>query len=60
MQVQEREWLTPQEAAEYLAVSTGTLRQWRYLEYGPKPAKRKRIIRYSKAVIDRWLEDGRG
>ena len=60
MLVQEQGWLTPQEAAEYIKVTVGTLRQWRYIGYGPRPVKRRRIIRYNKAVIDRWLTDGRG
>lgn len=42
-------------AAEYLSVSSGTLRVWRSQGRGPKYRKIGRIIRYEKADLDSWL-----
>lgn len=42
-------------AAEYLSVSSGTLRIWRSKGRGPKYRKIGRMIRYDKSDLDVWL-----
>lgn len=56
---QEREspWLTPQEAADYLGVALGTLRNWTSARYVPF-ARRGRVVRYRRDALDRWLRRG--
>ena len=50
-----REWMTPADAAEYLAVSPRTLQHWRTRKVGPPFHKVEKTIRYHKAEIDLWL-----
>ena len=50
-------WLTPQEAAAYLSVSVGTLRNWTSAHYIPF-CKRGRVVRYHRETIDKWLARG--
>jgi excisionase family DNA binding protein len=50
-------WLTPQEAAAYLNISLGTLRNWTSARYVPF-SKRGRVVRYHKDIIDKWLAKG--
>jgi excisionase family DNA binding protein len=59
------EWLTIDEAADYLRKPVETLRKWRTQGYGPPAAKTGRSLLYRKAGIDKWLaerelESGRG
>lgn len=50
-------WLTPPEAADYISVALGTLRNWTSAHYIPH-VKRGRVVRYHRDAIDEWL--GRG
>jgi excisionase family DNA binding protein len=50
-------WLKPDEAAEYIGVTLGTLRNWTSARYVPF-AKRGRVVRYHRDVLDRWLSKG--
>jgi excisionase family DNA binding protein len=50
-------WLTPADAAAYLGVALGTLRNWTSARYVPY-AKRGRVVRYHRDALDRWLARG--
>jgi excisionase family DNA binding protein len=50
-------WMTPREAAAYLSVSVGTLRNWTSARFVPF-SKRGGIVRYHKDTIDMWLAKG--
>ena len=50
-------WMTPQEAAAYLRIALGTLRNWTSARFIPF-AKRGRVVRYHRESIDRWLAKG--
>jgi excisionase family DNA binding protein len=50
-------WLKPLEAARYLGIALGTLRNWTSARYVPH-ARRGRIVRYHRGVLDRWLSKG--
>jgi excisionase family DNA binding protein len=50
-------WLKPELAAIYLGVSLGTLRNWTSARYVPF-ARRGRVVRYHRDVLDRWLARG--
>ena len=50
-------WLTPQGAAEYLGGALGTLRTWTSAHYIPH-AKRGRVVRYRRDLLDAWLSRG--
>ena len=50
-------WLTPTQAAEYLGVALGTLRNWTSARYVPH-VRRGRVVRYRRDVLDRWLSRG--
>lgn len=50
-------WLKPCEAAAYLGISLGTLRNWTSARYVPF-AKRGRVVRYNQLALDRWLQKG--
>ena len=47
-------WMTPAEAATYLGVSLGTLRNWTSARYVPF-ARRGRVVRYRRDALDDWL-----
>jgi hypothetical protein len=49
--------ITPAELAMFLSIPAGTLRQWRYLDVGPKALRVGRHIRYEPAEVRRWLEE---
>lgn len=53
-----RQWLTPEEAADYLKVTEQKLADLRYLKEGPRFRKVGRLIRYSHADLDSWLDQG--
>lgn len=53
-----RQWLTPEEAATYLKVTEQKLADLRYLKEGPRFRKVGRLIRYSHADLDSWLDAG--
>jgi excisionase family DNA binding protein len=47
-------WLAPREAAAYLGISLGTLRNWTSARYVPF-ARRGRVVRYRRHDLDAWL-----
>ena len=47
-------WMAPEETARYLRIALGTLRNWTSAHYIPH-AKRGRVVRYHRTIIDRWL-----
>ena len=50
-------WMTPEEAARYLGIALGTLRNWTSAKYVPH-AKRGRVVRYHREQLDKWLSKG--
>jgi excisionase family DNA binding protein len=50
-------WMNPEEAAAYLHIKLGTLRNWTSAKFVPH-AKRGRVVRYNRDVIDKWLSRG--
>jgi len=50
-------WLTPQEAAHYLRIALGTLRNLTSQRRVPF-ARRGRIVRYRRDLLDAWLANG--
>ena len=50
-------WLRPLEAALYLGVALGTLRNWTSAHYVPH-SKRGRVVRYHRDALDKWLGKG--
>ena len=51
-----RELLTDQQTADALAVSTGTLANWRCSRLeGPPFIKLGRLVRYRKSDLEEWL-----
>jgi excisionase family DNA binding protein len=50
-------WMTPAQAAAYLGVALGTLRNWTSAKFVPF-ARRGRCVRYHRGVLDRWLSRG--
>ena len=52
------QWLTPKQAASYLQIALGTLRNWTSARYVPH-AKRGNVVRYHRDELDRWLSAGR-
>jgi len=50
-------WMTPAEAATYLGIALGTLRNWTSARYIPF-SKRGRVVRYHRDTIDKWLARG--
>jgi excisionase family DNA binding protein len=51
-------WMTPLEAAAYLRVSLGTLRNWTSARYVPF-VRRGRVVRYRRDDLDEWLSKDR-
>ena len=52
----EQKFLTPSEAAQYLAVPAGTLAHWRLHRRGPRFSRvNTRCVRYHIADLDAWL-----
>jgi excisionase family DNA binding protein len=50
-------WMGPLEAAAYLGIALGTLRNWTSAKFVPH-SKRGRVVRYHRDVLDRWLNRG--
>jgi len=46
--------MTPEDAAEYLGIAIGTLRNWTSARYIPF-ARRGRVVRYHREQLDKWL-----
>jgi excisionase family DNA binding protein len=55
----ETPWMMPAEAAAYLGISLGTLRNWTSQRTIPF-AKRGRVVRYQRKALDHWLVTGTG
>jgi len=49
--------MTPKEAALYIGIAIGTLRNWTSARYVPH-SKRGRVVRYDRHAIDQWLRRG--
>jgi excisionase family DNA binding protein len=47
-------WMRPEEAADYIGIALGTLRNWTSSELIPH-SKKGRVVRYHRDTIDRWL-----
>ena len=52
-------WLTPAEAAAYLALSEGSLRNWRSAGTGPAYSKAAGRVRYRSDDLDAFMDAGR-
>ena len=50
-------WMGPEETAQYLGIALGTLRNWTSAHFIPH-AKKGRVVRYNREIIDRWLGKG--
>jgi excisionase family DNA binding protein len=50
------ELISTAQAAEFLGVSDGTLRYWRYMDQGPRSFRVGRHVKYRREDIDSWLE----
>lgn len=50
-------WLAPADAAVYLGIAIGTLRNWTSARYVPH-VKRGRVVRYHRDTLDAWLRRG--
>ena len=51
------EYLTPEQAAEYLGIKPQTLANWRSTgRYGLPYLRAGRLIRYRRDALDRWLD----
>ena len=51
-------WLTTDEAARYLSVAPGTLRNWRVDGQGPTANTVGRIVRYHRNSLDAFMREG--
>ena len=51
-------WLTTEQAAAYLSMSAGTLRNWRMNGQGPRYSVVGRIVRYHRDQLDAFLLAG--
>ncbi|WP_038650808.1 helix-turn-helix domain-containing protein [Roseicyclus elongatus] len=51
-------WLTTEQAANYLSVSTGTLANWRSAGNGPRYKAVGRLVRYHRDDLDAFLMEG--
>jgi predicted DNA-binding transcriptional regulator AlpA len=49
--------ITTTELAAFLSIPAATLRQWRYLDVGPKALRVGRHVRYEPAEVRRWLRE---
>lgn len=48
--------LTPDEVAELLRTSPGTLRYWRHVGIGPPSFKLGRRVKYRRADLEAWVD----
>jgi hypothetical protein len=53
-------YLSPQELATWLAQKQRTIRHWRETEYGPKPSKFGRSVRYAVKEVEAFCADPEG
>ncbi|MEM0961677.1 MAG: helix-turn-helix domain-containing protein [Bacteroidota bacterium] len=55
-----REWLSPEDAAEHVGVSTTTLARWRSAGEGPPYTKPTgTLVRYRRDELDDWMGSSR-
>ncbi len=50
-------WMSYPQAASYLGIRVGTLRNWVSARYVPF-ARRGRVVRFHREKLDRWLRHG--
>ncbi|MCC7421626.1 MAG: helix-turn-helix domain-containing protein [Planctomycetaceae bacterium] len=50
-------WINAVQAAAYLGIALGTLRNWTSARYVPF-VRRGRVVRYHRERLDRWLSQG--
>lgn len=50
-------WMSYPQAASYLGIRVGTLRNWVSARYVPF-ARRRRVVRFHKKQLDQWLRRG--
>lgn len=50
-----REWLSPQELADWLGVPVKTVYVWRQTGNGPRAFKVGKHLRYRRADLESWL-----
>ena len=55
-----RKYVSPEGLAEMLDIPLRTIRRWRVDDYGPRPIKVGRLLRYSLAEVDAFLADPEG
>lgn len=48
-------WMKTDQAAEYLQVSPGTLRNWRVDGHGPRASTVGRVVRYHRDDLDAFM-----
>ncbi len=53
----ETPWMSYPQAASYLGIRIGTLRNWVSARYVPF-ARRGRVVRFHREKLDRWLRHG--
>ena len=51
----EREWLSPQELADWLNVPLATIYQFNFEGKAPKRIKVGRSVRYRRADVEAWI-----
>jgi excisionase family DNA binding protein len=57
MKAVDREWLSPDELADWLGIPTNTIYQWRLRGLGPRGHKIGRHVRYRRADVEAWLAE---
>jgi excisionase family DNA binding protein len=50
--------LTVDELAQWLGLNPGTLRYWRHVNRGPRSLSVGGAVRYRRADVEAWLEQG--
>lgn len=52
-----KQYLKPEEAADYLGIAPQTLANWRYQGGGPRFIKAGRNVRYDASTLQQWMAD---
>jgi hypothetical protein len=50
-------WMRPLQAADYLGIAIGTLRNWTWTRFVPF-ARRRHVVRYHREHLDEWMLGG--
>jgi excisionase family DNA binding protein len=50
--------LNVDQVAEWLGISTGTLRYWRHVHRGPRSLSVGGAVRYRASDVEEWLDQG--